>query len=238
MATPVRRKYFETLRRMLGPSGLISIREEQFFLVLAIAIGILAGFCVVLFRIAIESARLWLLGSSMHPARRAWCWFRRCRVVIAFLAVRFFPRVRGSGVNQTKGALYIYDGYISSQTVVGKFVLSALAIGSGQSLGPEDPSLQIGAGIASALGRWLKLSRERLRLVAPVGAAAGIAAAFNAPITAVLFVIEEVIGRWSAGILGAVVLSAISSVVVERWFMGDEPLFHVPLYHLGHAGEL
>ncbi len=239
MATPVRRKYFETLRRMLGPSGLISIREEQFFLVLAIAIGILAGFCVVLFRVAIATARLWLLGSSMHPnAPRVVLVPALMGLVIAVLAVKFFPRVRGSGVNQTKGALYIYDGYISSETVIGKFVLSALAIGSGQSLGPEDPALQIGAGLASAVGRWLKLSKERLRLVAPVGAAAGLAAAFNAPITAVLFVIEEVIGRWSAGILGAVVLSAISSVVVERWFMGDEPLFRVPQYHLANPGEL
>jgi CIC family chloride channel protein len=239
MATPVRRKYFETLRRMLGPSGLISIREEQFFLVLAIAIGILSGFCVVIFRIAIASIRLWLLGSSMHPsAPRVILVPALVGLLIAVLAVRFFPRVRGSGINQTKGALYIYDGYISVETVVGRFVLSALAIGSGQSLGPEDPSLQIGAGLASALGRWLKLSKERLRLVAPVGAAAGLAAAFNAPITAVLFVIEEVIGRWSGGILGAVVLSAISSVVVERWFMGDEPLFRVPRYHLDFAGEL
>ncbi len=239
MATPVRRKYFETMRRMLGPSGLVSIREEQFFLVLAIAIGILAGFCVVLFRIAIAEARLRLLGSSMHPGLpRVVLVPALMGLVIAALAVRFFPRVRGSGINQTKGALYIYDGYISAETVVGKFVLSALAIGSGQSLGPEDPALQIGAGLASALGRWLKLSKERLRLVTPVGAAAGLAAAFNAPITAVLFVIEEVIGRWSAGILGAVVLSAISSVVVERWFMGDEPLFRVPQYHLDHAGEL
>jgi chloride channel protein, CIC family len=159
-------------------------------------------------------------------------------LVIAFLVVRFFPRARGSGVNQTKSALYIYDGYIPVATVIGKFVTSALAIGSGQSLGPEDPSLQIGAGLASALGRRLKLSREKLRLIAPVGAAAGLAAAFNAPITAVLFVIEEVIGRWTAGILGAVVLSAISSAVVERWFLGDEPLFHVPAYHLERVGEL
>ena len=84
----------------------------------------------------------------------------------------------------------------------------------------------------------MKLSREKLRLIAPVGAAAGLAAAFNAPLTAVLFVIEEVIGRWTAGILGAVVLSAISSAVVERWFLGDEPLFRVPAYHLEHVGEL
>ena len=206
---------------------------------LAIAIGLLAGFSVVLFRVAIGAARIWLLGSSLHPG-----WPRVVLVpaltglVIAFFAVRYFPRVRGSGVNQTKGALYLSDGYSGPENVVATFVLSALAIGSGQSLGPEDPSLQIGAGLASGVGRWLNLSKERLRLMVPVGAAAGVAAAFNAPITAVLFVIEEVIGRWSAGILGAVVLSAISSVVVERWFLGDEPLFRVPQYRLTHAGEL
>jgi chloride channel protein, CIC family len=238
MATPVRRKYFESLRRMLGP-GLISIREEQFFLVVAIAIGILAGFCVVLFRVAIQTARIWLLGSSLHPsAPRALLVPALVGVVVGVLAVRFFPRVRGSGVVQAKGALYIYDGHIADSTVAGKFVLSALSLGSGQSLGPEDPALQIGAGLASAIGRRLKLSRERLRLVVPVGAAAGLAAAFNAPITAVLFVIEEVIGRWSGGVLGAVVLSAISSVVAERWFMGSEPLFRVPKYHLDSATEL
>ncbi|HUO61060.1 MAG TPA: chloride channel protein [Candidatus Acidoferrales bacterium] len=238
-STPVRRKYFDSLRRMLGTTGLVSMREEQFFLVLAIIIGVFAGLCVVLFRIAIETARIYLLGSSLRPGfPRVVLVPTLAGLVLAFLVIRFFPRVRGSGVNQTKAALYIYDGYIAPDTIIGKFLLCALAIGSGQSLGPEDPSLQIGAGLASSLGRWLKLSRERLRLIAPVGAAAGLAAAFNSPITAVLFVIEEVIGRWSAGILGAVVLSAISSVVVERWFLGDQALFRVPTYHLAHVGEL
>ena len=114
-------------------------------------LAFLPGFCVVLFRVAIAAARLWLLGSSMHPGvPRVVLVPALMGLVIAVVAVRFFPRVRGSGVNQTKGALYIYDGYISSETVVGKFVLSALAIGSGQSLGPEDPALLIGAGVASS----------------------------------------------------------------------------------------
>ena len=71
-----------------------------------------------------------------------------------------------------------------------------------------------------------------------MGAAAGLAAAFNAPISAVLFVIEEVIGKWTAGVLGAIVLAAVSSVVVSRWFLGEQPLFRIPVYHLVHPAEL
>ncbi len=238
VSTPTRRQYWSSLRTLLSPQR-FTLREEQFFLLLAVLIGIAAGLAVVCFRLCIDFLHLKLLGSGLQPSvPRVFLAPMLTGLVIAFLVIRFFPRARGSGVNQTKSALYIYDGYIPIPTVVGKFITSALAIGSGQSLGPEDPSLQIGAGIASALGRRLRLSREKLRLIAPVGAAAGLAAAFNAPITAVLFVIEEVIGRWTAGILGAVVLSAISSAVVERWFLGDEPLFRVPAYHLEHFGEL
>jgi chloride channel protein, CIC family len=238
VSTPTRRQYWSTLRTMLSPQR-FTLREEQFFLLLAVLIGIASGLSVVCFRICIDFLHLKLLGSGLQPSvPRVFLAPMLAGLVIAFLVIKFFPKARGSGVNQTKAALYIYDGYIPMPTVIGKFITSALAIGSGQSLGPEDPSLQIGAGLASALGRRLKLSREKLRLIAPVGAAAGLAAAFNAPITAVLFVIEEVIGRWTAGILGAVVLSAISSAVVERWFLGDEPLFRVPAYHLEHVGEL
>jgi CIC family chloride channel protein len=159
-------------------------------------------------------------------------------LLVALLVLRVFPRVKGSGVTQTKSAVYIYDGHIPFDTVFGKLLTCALAIGSGQSLGPEDPSMQMGAGIASVLGRRLHLSREKVRLIAPVGAAAGLAAAFNAPISAVLFVIEEVIGTWSAGILGAVVLAAVSAVVVMRLFLGTSALFQIPPYSMAHASEL
>jgi len=213
-------------------------REERFFLVLSVFIGIFSGLAVVCFRIAIDSSRIYLLGSGPSSSLRLILAPSLTGLAIAILVIHFFPQARGSGVNQTKAALYIYNGYVPFRTAIGKFITAALAIGSGQSLGPEDPSLQIGAGLASALGRRLHLSRDRMRLIAPVGAAAGLAAAFNAPISAVLFVIEEVIGRWSAGILGSVVLSAVSSVVVMRWFLGSESLFRIPPVGLVRPGEL
>ncbi len=214
-------------------------QEERFFLVLSVFIGVFSGLAVVCFRFAIDWARIYLIGSEtvaspLHLILAP----TLAGLVIAVLVIHVFPLSRGSGVNQTKAALYIYNGYIPFRTAIGKFITSSLAIGSGHSLGPEDPSLQIGAGLASLLGRKLHLSRDRMRLIAPVGAAAGLAAAFNAPISAVLFVIEEVIGRWSAGILGSVVLSAVSSVVVMRWFLGSESLFRIPAVGLVRPVEL
>jgi len=203
-------------------------RREGAFLVLSIFIGIVSGLAVVCFRLAIDHSRALLLGPGQAHGWRLLVAPTITGLLVAALVMWVFPAIRGSGVNQTKAALYIFNGYIPFRTAIGKFICSALAIGSGQSLGPEDPSLQIGAGLASALGRQLKLSREKQRLLAPVGAAAGLAAAFNAPISAVLFVIEEVIGRWSAAILGSVVLSAVSSVVVVRSYLGAEPLFRIP----------
>jgi len=208
-------------------SQLPRLREEQLFILLSAAIGVVVGVAVVLFRLAIDWCHTRLLGTGPGALRMLLA-PSLAGLLVGVLVLHVFPGTRGSGVNQTKAALYIYDGYIPFRTAIGKFITSALAIGAGHSLGPEDPSLQIGACIASAIGRRLRLSRERVRLIAPIGATAGLAAAFNAPISAVLFVIEEVIGRWSAGILGAIVLSSVSSVVVMRGLLGSEPVFGIP----------
>jgi chloride channel protein, CIC family len=206
---------------------------------LSIFIGIISGLLVVSFRMAIDWLNVLLLGSSPGPRQvRLLIVPTVVGLVVAVLTRFVFPEVRGSGINQTKAAMYIHNGYISFRTVCGKFLLSALAIGGGYSLGPEDPSLQIGAGVASLISRRLGLSKARLRIFAPVGAAAGLAAAFNAPISAILFVIEEVIGQWSAGVLGSIVLATISSVVVARWFWGAEPMFRVPVVTLRDPREL
>ena len=227
------------LQWLSSRARLFTLSEGNLFLLLAIIIGIFSGMAVVCFRIAIEWVRLGLLGSALAPPPlRVILAPAVAGLVVAFLVQKFFRAARGSGVNQTKAAVYVFDGYVPFRTVIGKFLTCSIAIGAGQSLGPEDPSLQMGAGIASALGRRLKLSRDKLRLLAPVGAAAGLAAAFNAPISAVLFVIEEVIGTWSASALGAIVLAAVSSAVVMRSFLGGEPMFRVPPYTLAHPAEL
>src|SRR5271163_1600981 len=235
-AAPVAR--VKTSRRLFASLEGV-FHEEVFFLILSVFIGIFSGLAVVCFRLAIDWMHLALLGPL--PQTHSWRLFAvpsLAGLVVAVLVLHVFPGIRGSGVNQTKSALYIFNGFIPFRTAVGKFICAGIAIGSGQSLGPEDPSLQIGASIASALRRQLEISREKLRLMAPVGAAAGLAAAFNAPISAVLFVIEEVIGRWSAGILGSVVLSAVSSVVIVRSFLGSEPLFRIPVTTFKRPSEL
>ncbi len=214
-------------------------REERVFLLLSIFIGIISGLLVVSFRMAIEWLSVLLLGSAPAPHQWRLLVAPSCAgLVIAVLTRYVFPQVRGSGVNQTKAALYIHNGYISIRTMIGKFLLASFAIGSGYSLGPEDPSLQIGAGVASFISRRVGLSRERLRIFAPVGAAAGLAAAFNAPISAILFVIEEVIGQWTSAVLGSIVLSAVAAVVVARWFWGAEPMFRIPSVTLRDPREL
>jgi CIC family chloride channel protein len=226
-------------RAAAAVAAVLPAREERLFLLLSIFIGVISGLLVVSFRMAIEWLSVLLQGSAPGPRQARLMIAPACAgIVIAVLAKWVFPQVRGSGVNQTKAALYIHNGYMSMRTVIGKFLLAALAIGSGQSLGPEDPSLQIGAGVASLVSRKVGLSRERLRIFAPVGAAAGLAAAFNAPISAILFVIEEVIGQWTAGVLGSIVLSAVSAVVVARWFWGASPMFRIPSVDLRDPREL
>jgi CIC family chloride channel protein len=214
-------------------------RERRLFLILPIFIGILSGLLVVCFRISIEWLHLALMGREQ--AAHDWRLLvvpTAIGAVIAVLVEFVFPAARGSGLNQTKAAMYIHDGYISLRTMFGKLISTALALGAGFSQGPEDPSLQIGAAISSTVSRKFGLSAGNLRLFAPVGAAAGLAAAFNAPITALLFVIEEVVGNWNASVLGSVVLAAISGDAVSRWYFGDAPMFRAPLLEMRDPREL
>src|SRR5712692_4527259 len=211
-------------------------REEQVFLVLTLLIGAIVGMVVVAFILLTER-----FGARLYPAGGA-AW-RRLFVPVAgsavmgYLLYRFFPDARGSGVPQTKAALYARGGRISLGTVFGKFFCTSATLASGIPLGREGPSVQVGAGIASVLGRFLGLRPEKVKALLPVGAAAAIAAAFNTPLAAVLFSLEEIVGDLHAPVLGSVVLASGASWMVLRLLLGNSPLFKVPQYQLVHPLE-
>jgi CIC family chloride channel protein len=206
----------------------LQAREDQVFLVLALVIGAVTGLVVVAFILVTE--------------RLAAAW-RRVLLPVAgsalmgYLLYRYFPNARGSGVPQTKAALFAREGFISLRTVLGKFFCTSVTLASGIPLGREGPSVQVGGGIASVLGRFLGLSPEKVKALIPVGAAAAIAAAFNTPLAAVLFSLEEIMGDLHASVLGSVVLASATSWVVLRLLLGNNPLFKVPPYQLVHPLE-
>ena len=211
-------------------------REGQIFLVLALVIGALTGLAVVAFILLTER-----MGMRLYPVGGA-PWRRLLFPVvgslgIGYLLYRYFPDARGSGVPQTKAALFAREGRITLRTVLGKFFCTSATLASGIPLGREGPSVQIGAGIGSVLGRLLGLSTEQVKKLIPVGAAAAIAAAFNTPLAAVLFSLEEITGDLYAPVMGAVVLASATAWVVLRVSLGDHPLFKVPQYQLVSPAE-
>ncbi len=222
--------------KLAGWNEAIRRNEDKFFLVLTLAIGALVGLVVVAFILVTEG-----FNRRLYPDDHA-AW-RRIVLPVAgslfmgYLLQRFFPDARGSGIPQTKVALFVRNGKIRLRTVFGKFFCASVSLASGLALGREGPSVQIGAGIASQIGQKLGVGPERLKGLIPVGAAAALAAAFNTPIAAVLFSLEEVMGDLHAPVLGSVVLSSAISWVVLHLILGDDPLFHVPPYQLVHPVE-
>jgi CIC family chloride channel protein len=211
-------------------------REDQVFMVLTLIIGALVGLAVVAFIVLTER-----FGARLYPVGGA-AWRRLLVPVIGalvtgYLLYRYAPDARGSGVPQTKAALFARGGRITLGTVLGKFFFTSATLASGIPLGREGPSVQVGAGLASVIGRRLGLSQEKVKSLIPVGGSAAVAAAFNAPLAAVLFTLEELVGDLHAPVLGSVVLSAATSWMVMRLFLGNEPLFHVPQYQFVHPVE-
>jgi len=211
-------------------------REGQVFLILSLVIGALTGLVVVAFIMLTER-----LGMRLYPVGGA-PWRRLLFPVagslsIGYLLYRYFPNARGSGVPQTKAALFAREGRITLRTVLGKFFCTSATLASGIPLGREGPAVQVGAGIGSVLGRLLGLGSEQVKNLIPVGAAAAIAAAFNTPLAAVVFSLEEIMGDLHAPVMGAVVLASATAWMVLRVFLGNQPLFKVPQYQLVHPAE-
>ena len=145
-----------------------------------------------------------------------------------WLLTKYAPEAAGSGIPQLKTAYRQNRGQISFRIVWVKFVAATLSVGGGLSLGREGPSVQLAGGLASVLGQKLKLSHFRIRTLTACGAAAGLAAAFNAPIAAVAFVLEEIIEDLNSRTIGPILLASFVSVVTLFLLQGTEPAFIIP----------
>ena len=215
----------------------LRLRENHVFFALTIIIAVFAGLSAVLFTLAIKGTTYLLFGISPSNLRYILV-PTLMSLLTGFLLLKFFPEARGSGVPQTEAAYHLRQGDIPGRVAFGKFLTGVLCIGSGHSMGREGPSVQIGAGLASAIGKWFNLSPARAQSLVPVAAAAALSAAFNTPVAAVLFALEEIIGDMNAAVIGSTVVASVASVIVERSILGNNPIFHVPQYQLAHPAEL
>lgn len=155
------------------------------------------------------------------------------------LLYRFFPEARGSGIPQVKIAYSMDYGRVPMRVALGKAVISALCVGSGASLGREGPTVQICAALSNAISRLFSIPRRNQMNQLPVGAAAAIAAAFNTPIAAVTFALEEIIGDLNQKLAASIVVAAVISSAIERWLLGAHPLFiGANVYALNRYSEL
>lgn len=149
-------------------------------------------------------------------------------LLVGYLLNVFSKEAAGSGIPQVKTAYWKELGYIPVKPVLVKFIAGVLSIGGGNSLGREGPSVYLGSGSASSLDGVLGSSRNQRRSASLIGASAGLAAAFNTPLAAITFVIEEIVGDMNNRYLGRVVLSSVIGAFVVYALLGRQPAFSLP----------
>jgi len=217
--------------------------ETGVLIATALIVGLGGGLGAVVFR--------WLITNFTHiffDVMQDWLSFMGPAYVILVPAIGgllvgpmiyFFAReAKGHGVPEVMEAVALRGGRIRPVVVVVKSLASSLCIGSGGSVGREGPIVQIGSALGSTLGQTLKLSDERIRNLVACGAAAGIAATFNAPIAGVIFALEVILGEFSVRYFSTVVISSVTASVVGRIAFGNVPAFVVPQYSLVSPWEL
>ena len=210
-------------------------RERQRLLPWALALGVLSGLMAVAFHMALdkaESLRGWLIGLAHEqgtPAVAALLTVTGAGVFMAgWLVARFAPEASGSGIPHLKSVIYGYRSFAWARTLIVKFISGVIGIGAGMALGREGPTVQMGGSLGSLLGRGYTQSPEKQRLLIAAGGGAGLAAAFNAPLSGMMFVLEELQGRFASLEFFATAVACLAADVVCRALLGDYPVFRLP----------
>jgi CIC family chloride channel protein len=216
---------------------------RRFLLLTIVVIGALCGVLAVLFHRYVEAARGVLIGRALSQPEP----WRSLLVVItpalmfaslAWCIRRFAPRAVGANLARVRIAYNSDPEAVGPRSIIATFLATPLSLGAGAPLGPEGPIVLVTSGASAAVGRMLRLPRRLVRGMIPVGVAAGIAAIFNTPITGVVFALEEIFGSAERGLLGGVIVGAVSAAVVERTLLGGRPTLSAPFSTWGDAREL
>ncbi len=226
--------------------ALLKTSEHTTMTILAVIVGLAGGFGAIGFRYLIEFFQSISYGSvgNLIDAVQSIPWHFRIGIpaaggLLVGPLVYFFAReAKGHGVPEVMEAVALKSGIIRKRVVFIKSLASAICIGTGGSVGREGPIVQIGSGIGSTIGQELKVSADRIRTLVGCGAAAGIAATFNAPIAGSMFALEIVLGDFGLATFSPIVISSVAATAVSRYFLGDAPAFIVPAYEMISAWEL
>ena len=226
------------LRRLLSD-------EHTIMVVLGIIVGVAGGYGAVGFRHLINFIQTVAYGSSAEllDVVKSIPWHTRIAVpaiggLIVGPIVYFFAReAKGHGVPEVMYAVALKQGIIRKRIVFVKALVSAVSIATGGSVGREGPIVQIGSAVGSSLGQLFKVSGNRIRTMVGCGAAAGIAATFNAPIAGSIFAIEIILGEFEIATFSPIIISAVSATAISRHYLGDFPAFILPTYELNSPLE-
>jgi CIC family chloride channel protein len=241
------RSFFHSVRSWLSHRwDDFSSRENSFNLLMAMLIGLIGGLGAVGFRKLIHAVEL-LFFQSTDPTVQVlsslpWWLILGIPVLGGLLVGPLVSRVaaeaKGHGVPQVMLSVARKGGLIRGKVAAAKVVASALTIGSGGSAGSEGPIVQIGAALASWLGQKLHVSPRRMKTFVGCGAAAGIAATFNAPVAGMIFAVEVILGDFGVAKLSPIIVASVMATAVSRSHFGDVAAFAVPPYEMVSAWEL
>ncbi|MCH7769917.1 MAG: chloride channel protein [Bacteroidetes bacterium] len=234
-------KAFNTvLLKTLALFKRFQLTEHTFMIIIAIVIGVLTGFAAI----AIRALILWVseisftgTGSYLENIlNTSWYWILIVPIVGGLIVgpiIYFFaPEAKGHGVPEVMQAILLKGGAIRPRVAFVKTITSAITIGTGGSVGREGPIIQIGSSLGSMVGQFFRVPSRRLKTLVGCGAAAGIAAAFNAPIAGALFAVEIILMDFAVAQFSPIVISSVMATVISRNFEGDFAAFIVPKYEL------
>jgi CIC family chloride channel protein len=247
MILPLFQKLYHSISRgSITVLDRAKMTEHTFMIVIALIIGILAGFGAIAIRAMINGiSSLSFPGSDnlLNNIISAPWYLKIAAPIIGGILVGpiiyfFAKEAKGHGVPEVMESVILRGGTIRPRVALVKAIASSITIGTGGSVGREGPIVQIGSSIGSTIGQFFRISSDRMKTLVGCGAAAGIAAAFNAPIAGALFAVEIILGDFAFAQFSPIVVSSVMATVISHQFEGDFAAFHVPKYSLVSPYEL